>query len=210
RLSLQPTRRALILPSLILWAIGSLGVPLTWLLVSNSTPLRIIAPSSQLAGAVLYAVALRLYEGRARRSTIPLATDPPRIWLRVAFGFLLVGAAINVLAAGGGELGSSTALVQLSGARHALALGFLLPVIVFMAARVLPVYSASMLAHPRRLELLLWCLFAGAFLRAGGELIGGYGAGWNLAVAAGGTLTVVGFLAFAIPLWQRTSARQPP
>jgi hypothetical protein len=208
-LLLQPTRRELLWPSLGFWGIGSLGVPLAWLLVPESGGIRALAAAAQLAGAILYVVALRLFEPRARSALLPLLTDPPLVWLRVAFGFLLAGAAVNVVAASG-ELGSSETLVRLSAGRHALALGFLLPVIVFMAARILPGYANSMMAHPDRLGVLLWCLFTGALLRAGGELIGGYGAGWGLALAIGGTLSVAGFFAFAVPLWMAMRAELMP
>jgi hypothetical protein len=94
-LLLQPTRRAFITPSLLFWAIGSLGVPLAWLLVPDLRMPRVLATSSQLVGTSMYLVALRLFEPPARRAAIPLVTDPPRVWLRVAFAFLLDSAAAD-------------------------------------------------------------------------------------------------------------------
>jgi hypothetical protein len=49
-------------------------------------------------------------------------------------------------------------------------------------------------------------LFAGAALRVGGEMIGGYAPGWNVLVGLGGTLGAAGFIAFAIGVW-RSSER---
>src|SRR5205823_4577719 len=75
-------------------------------------------------------------------------------------------------------LGYPPAATGLSAARHALAQGFLLPVIVVMAARILPGYSGYMLRRPRLLALLIWTLLAGAALRFVAELLGGYAPGW--------------------------------
>jgi hypothetical protein len=121
--------------------------------------------------------------------------------MRVAFGFLLLGAAANVLIALSADVRTLAAFVNVSAARHALAQGFLLPVIVFMAARILPGFSASMVRHPGRLAVLMGSLLAAAALRVAGEMIGGYTPGWNLVVAAGGTLGTAAFVAFAIGLW---------
>ena len=103
-LLLQPTRKGLILPAFICWAIGSLGTPLAWLLFPETPMLRVLAAGSQLAGAVLYTYALRLFERPARAATLMLVVEPPRAWLRVAFAFLLVGAALYLVAALGAEL----------------------------------------------------------------------------------------------------------
>jgi hypothetical protein len=124
--------------------------------------------------------------------------------MRVAFAFLLLGAAANVLIALSADVRSLAVFVNTSAARHALAQGFLLPVIVFMAARILPGFSAAMVGHPGRLSVLMGILFLAAALRVGGEMIGGYTPGWNLVVATGGTLGTAAFLAFAVGLWRST------
>jgi hypothetical protein len=165
---------------------------------------RVFATGAQLAGAILYAHGLRLFEPPVRASAIPQITNPARAWIRVAFGFLLLAAAANLLVALSAEVRWLATFVNTSASRHALAQGFLLPVIVFMAARILPGYAASMLRHPGRLALLMGSLFVAAALRVGAELMGGYTPGWNLVVAAGGTLGMLAFLAFAIGLWRST------
>ena len=101
--------------------------------------------------------------------------------MRAAFGFLVAAAAINLMVALTGTVGSAESVAALSAARHALAQGFLLPVIVFMAARILPGYSPHMMAHPGKLDALMVALLVGALLRAGGELVGGYSEGWGIA-----------------------------
>src|SRR5688572_16411588 len=75
-LLLRPTRITLIRPSLILWAMGSFGVPLSWLLPANVLELRVAASCAQLAGAALYVYGLRLFEPPVRASSIPWVTNP--------------------------------------------------------------------------------------------------------------------------------------
>lgn len=202
-LLLPPAASGALLPALVFWGIGSLGVPLTWLFAANVPGPRALMMAAQLAGALLYVVGLRLFEPPARASSLPRVTNPARAWARVAFGFLLASAAMNVTATVG-ELGNgfSATFTSLSAARHALAQGFVLPVIVLMASRILPGYSASMMRHPRVFSGLMWGLFAGALLRAGGEAIGGYTEGWNIVVACGATLSTVAFVIFAVGLWR--------
>jgi len=211
-LLLRAARSNLIRPALLLWAVGSLGTPLTWLLASDAIVIRALGALAQLAGAALYALALRLFDPPARASTLPHITEPPRLWLRVAFAFLIAAAATNGFAALSGEAGSSTTLLALSAARHALAQGFLLPVIVFMASRILPGFSPLMMGRPLLLAALMWSLFVSAALRAGAEIIGGYAEGWDVLVALGGTIATVVFLVFAALLWHTTgrhTARAP-
>jgi len=118
---------------------------------------------------------------------------------------LLAAAAANLGIATAEALGAAPTLTQLSAARHLLVQGFLLPLIVLMAARILPGYSGYMLHRPRLLGALVWSLLIGAALRSGAELVGGYSPGWSLLVALGGTLAVVTFTAFALGLWRSTT-----
>jgi hypothetical protein len=204
-LLLRPTRLSFIRPSLILWAIGTFGVPLSWLVGPGVMELRVLATLAQLAGSVLYVHALRLFEPSVRASSIPRVTNPARAWARTAFVFLLLSTATSVVTAVGGLLaGWPTTFTTISAARHALAQGFLLPLIVFMASRILPGYSSAMVGRPRFMNALMWTLFAGSLLRAVGELAGGYVDGWNLVVACGGALGTVAFLVFAVTLWRMT------
>jgi hypothetical protein len=125
-----------------------------------------------------------------------------RRWARLAFAMLLAAAAANLGIATAETLGAMATLTQLSAARHLVAQGFLLPLIVLMAARILPGYSSYMLYRARLLAALVWSFLVGAVLRGGGELIGGYGPGWNIMVALGGALTVIAFVVFAVGLWR--------
>jgi hypothetical protein len=207
-LLLQPTREGLLPYAFVLWAIGSLGVPLVWLIAPSAAPVRAVAALAQLAGAVAFVVALRLYEAPLRPSGMPHVTNPTRSWVRVAFGLMLAGAPADAALALATSLGAPADLTQLSAARHALAQGFILPMIVLMAARILPGYSGWMMRQPRLLSVMLWTLLVGAALRFVAELFGGYGLGWGALVALGGTLGVLAFVVFAVGLW-RASARVP-
>jgi hypothetical protein len=203
-LLLQPTREGLIRAALAFWALGSFGVPLAWLLLDGAAAARIMPALAQLLGAGMFVAGLRLYETPARDSGMPHVTNPTRRWVRAAFALLLVAAAADLGIAVAEALGRPAPLTELSGARHLLAQGFLLSVIVSMAARILPGYSGYMLRRPRLLAPLAWSLLAGAALRGGAELVVGYAPGWGALVALGATLSVAGFVAFAVGLWRAT------
>lgn len=203
-LLLQPTRERLVLPALGLWALGSLGTPLAWLVAGGEPAVRALPAAGQLVGLALYLGALRLYERPVRASGMPHVTDPTRTWAHVAFGFLLAAALANLALALASAARAPVPLTMLSAARHAFAQGFLLPVIVFMAARILPGYSGQMTRRPRLLAGLVWASFAGGLLRAGAELVGGYAAGWGALVALGGLLSAGAFIVFALGLWRAT------
>src|SRR5205085_8644181 len=134
-------------------------------------------------------------------SGMPHVTDPTRRWARLAFALMLVAAAADFGLATAEALGYPPAFTALSAARHALAQGFLLPVIFVMAARILPGYSGYMLHRPRLLAALVWTTLSGATLRFGGAFLGGYAPAGGAVVALAGTLSVVAFVVFAIGLW---------
>jgi hypothetical protein len=117
---------------------------------------------------------------------------------------MLMAAAANFGLALAEVFGRAPTLTAISAARHALAQGFLLPLIVLMSARILPGYSGYMLHRPRLLAALMWSILAGGALRFLAELLGGYGPGWGALVALGGGLGVAPFLVFAFGLWRAT------
>jgi hypothetical protein len=201
-LLLQPTRDWLLRPALGFWAAGSWGVPLVWLLLDGAAPARLVATLAQLVGAVLYVVGLRLYEWPIRESGMPQITNPTRRWARTAFALLLAAASANVGIAAAETLGLPITSTEISAGRHLVAQGFLLPLIVLMAARILPGYSASMVHRTRLLAVLVWSLLAAAAVRGGAELVGGYAPGWGSAVALGGMVAAAAFVVFAVGLWR--------
>jgi hypothetical protein len=201
-LLLQPTRDWLLRPALGFWAAGSWGVPLVWLLLDGAAPARLVATLAQLVGAVLYVVGLRLYEWPIRESGMPQITNPTRRWARTAFALLRAAAAANAGIAAAETLGLPITSTEISAGRHLVAQGFLLPLIVLMAARILPGYSASMVHRTRLLAVLVWSLLAAAAVRGGAELVGGYAPGWGSAVALGGMVAAAAFVVFAVGLWR--------
>lgn len=203
-LLLRPTRERLLPYGFALWALGSFGVPAAWLLVPTAPLARAAATLAQLLGLGVYLVALRMYDPPVRVSSTPHVTDPTRRWARVAFAFLLFAAAVNFGLAAAEVAGFAPVLTSISAPRHALAQGFLLPVIVMMAGRILPGYSGYMLHRPRLLAVLVWTLLVGAGLRFTGEFFGGYGLGWGALAAAGGSLAAGSFVVFAVGLWRAT------
>jgi len=204
-LLLRPSYARLLQLSLVLWAAGNAAVPVSWLVAGRLPLVRAAAAAAQLLGALLFVVGLRLYEMPLRASGTPHVTNPTRLWARCAFGFLLAAAAIDLgvavaEAAGGG----AAPFTSLSAARHALAQGFLLPMIITMASRILPGYSGDMMRHPRLLAALVWALLVGAALRSVPELVGGYASGWGSLVGVGGTVGTLAFVVFGVGLWRAT------
>jgi hypothetical protein len=73
--------------------------------------------------------------------------------------------------------------------------------LVGMASRILPGYSGWALQHPRFLGWTIGLLLAGAAIRVGGELAGGYAGLFGPLTGLGGVLGTLGFLLFAASLW---------
>ena len=149
-----------------------------------------------------FVLALRLYEPAARESGRPHITNPIRLWIRLAYGWLLVATVLfsffSLREGLGGLPGSFT---EVSAARHALTMGFLMTLLVGMASRILPGYSGWAQQRPRFTAWMIGLLSTGALLRVGGELSGGYGGIFGPITGIGGTLGVAGFVLFAATLW---------
>jgi uncharacterized protein involved in response to NO len=147
-------------------------------------------------------LALRLYEPAARPSGRPQITNPTRTWFRLAYLWLL-GAALVLawLSAREAFGGLPASFTELSAARHAITMGFLMVMLVGMAARILPGYSGWATPRPRFLTVMIGLLLAGALLRVGGELSGGYGGIYGPLTGLGGLLGAFGYLLFAATLW---------
>src|SRR5919204_175731 len=157
---------------------GLLLVVLGWLLdVSWSAWLRWLGSLVELGVLVTWLWLVGLYGLPSRPSGTPYVTNPTRRWVRLAFMFFLFSLSLSVgLFGREALLGVAPSITQLSAARHALGQGFLLPLMVAMAARLLPVVSAEAVKHRLRLEIIVDLLFAGALVRVGAEVIGGYSA----------------------------------
>jgi hypothetical protein len=193
-----------------LWATGLLLVVLGWLLDATwSAWLRWLGSLVELAVLVSWLWLVGLYDPPARESGTPHVTTPTRRWVRLAFAFALFSLSLSVgLFGREALLGVAPSTTEVSAARHALGQGFLLPLMVAMAARMLPVLSADVLKRRLRLEVTVDLLFMGALLRVGAEAVGGYSVDTGPLVVLGGTLSVVGFALFAVAMW-RSLGRLP-
>jgi hypothetical protein len=206
RFLLLRTRPALerSLPRLaLIYGAGLAATVVGWLIEGGAGVWLRFAGSLVLLGVVaVWLWLIGLYGPPSRPSGTPYVTEPTRRWTRFAFAFLLLSFAVEVWLTGREALlGLPPTLTALSAARHALAQGFLLPLMVAMAARLLPIYSADVLKHRGRLEITVDLMLVGALLRVGAELLGGYQGPAGPLVSLGGTLSVVGFALFAVGLW---------
>jgi hypothetical protein len=188
------------LPFLVLgWGLGLALVSVGWLVLADwGAWLRTLGALIEVATLACWAWWIGLYAAPARASGTPYVTNPTRRWIRFAFAFLASALVIN-LALYGREAftGALPSATELSAARHALAQGFLLPLMLAMAVRLLPVLSADALKHRVRLEVTVAVLLVGALIRVAAELFGGYLGDTAPLVSLGGTLGVLGFAVFA-------------
>jgi hypothetical protein len=183
------------------YAAGLTAVVVGWLMGDEGGVLRLGGAVLELGVLGWWLWAIGLYKAPSRLSGTPLVTGPTRRWVRWAFGFLTLALSVQLILFARDLFGSPVLGTELSAVRHALAQGFLIPLIVAMAVRLLPVVSADALKRPGRLEITLSLCFAGAALRSGPELLGAYEYPVGLPVALGGTLSTTAFLYFAWILW---------
>ena len=136
---------------------------------------RTLGAAIELAILCTWLWVIGMYDKPSRESGTPYVTNPTRRWVRLAFAFLVFSLALDVVLFGREALyGTAPSLTELSAARHALAQGFLLPLMVSMASRLLPIYSADVLRRRALLEVTIDLLLVGALVRVGAEAIGGY------------------------------------
>ena len=194
----------------VAWGAGLVLVVLGWLLGSDwSAWVRWLGAVLELGVLCVWLWLIGMYDQPSRSSGTPYVTDPTRRWIRLAFLFLVLSLALQTALFGREALfGTIPSSTELSAARHSLAQGFLLPLMVSMASRLLPIYSADVLRRRLLLEITVDVLLVGAFVRVGAELIGGYQAVAGPLVALGGVLGVAGFAVFAAGMWS-SLARLP-
>lgn len=186
-----------------LYGLGLALVALGWLLDGSwGRWVRLGGSALELGVLLVWLWLVGLYAPPSRPSGTPYVTNPTRRWVRLAFGFLVVSLGTSTALFGREALlGVRPTVTQLSAARHALAQGFLLVLMVAMAVRLLPIISADVLRRRWLPELVVDLLVVGALLRVGAELLGGYEGTAGPLVALGGALAVAGFSLFAAALW---------
>jgi hypothetical protein len=181
------------------WGAGLLLVSAGWFVPAPlGAVLRLLGALLELVVACTWLWLSGLFAPPTRESGTPYVTNPTRRWVRLAFVFLVLGLALDLgWFAREVLLGVPPSVTELSAARHALAQGFVLPMMVSMASRLLPIYSADVLKHRGQLEAVLDVLLLGAFIRVVAEAIGGYDTISGPLIALGGSLSVAAFALFA-------------
>lgn len=194
--------------------LGAVHVALTALdlgvALSAAGPLSVAAGISGLASPLAAAGALALALGAASlahglhlgpvgqlRTPLVPGTAHLAAFVRAAYLWLPVAAAIDLAQAAAGLFGAAPGYFALSGGRHALTLGFITMMIYGLAARLLAAFSG----HPWYSTRLLWVSFAtlnaSVVLRTVLQPTLGYaGATWPLAFGA--VLGLVSFVIFAL------------
>jgi hypothetical protein len=192
------------------WGVGVLLVSVGWFITGGLGPIaRLAGAALQLFVACAWLWLSGLLAPPTRPSGTPHVTNPTRRWARLAFLFLTFGLVLSTGLFGREVVfGIPPSFTELSAARHSVGQGFVLPMMVAMASRLLPIYSADVLKRRWLLELTLDVLFVGAALRVGAEAIGGYDPIIGPLVALGGSLSVAAFAVFAVGMW--SSLRRLP
>ncbi|MGH9534362.1 MAG: NnrS family protein [Terriglobales bacterium] len=157
--------------------------------------------------AIAGAWALRIFEPSGRAPKVNGVYRHYPAFIRIAYGWLLVGAALGVAAS------FFPALPGMEGAsRHAVTVGFIATLIFSIGPRILPAFLSSRELFSRKImAATLWLLTAGCLLRVVTETLAyGSPAGWAwqwLPVSA--YLELAAVLLFVINLGL-TLAQRPP
>lgn len=185
------------------WGVGLLLVTVGWIIPSAVGVLsRVVGALLELVVACTWLGLVGLFAPPTRPSGTPYVTNPTRRWVRFAFAFLLFGLALDAaLFVREAVFSMPPSITELSAARHAIGQGFLLVMMVSMAARLLPIYSADVLKRRWLIELIADTLLLGAFIRVVAEAIGGYDTITGALIALGGTVTILAFIVFAAGMW---------
>jgi hypothetical protein len=188
----------------VAWGVGLALVAGGWLGYATwwSPLARWLGVIDELVVLCTWTYLIGMYRTPSRESGTPYVTNPTRRWVRSAFGLLLLSLVLDAgLFTAEMITGVPPTSAQLSAARHSLAQGFLLTMMISMAARLLPIYSAYALKRRRLVELTIDLVLAGALVRVAAEAIGGYAKFTGPLVALGGALGVTGFAIFAAGMW---------
>jgi hypothetical protein len=191
---------ALYLAGVVVAALGQLAG--LWLIGWPSLAIAGLGAYLALIGALGFVCGLKLYQRPARPSTAPHVTEPARLWIRLAFGWLVVGALIGAASATAFfAAGTSPNYFAISAARHAVGEGFAMTLIVGLGSRILPGFAAWAIKRPTLMAWLVAGVSVGALLRVVGELgVAVVGLASEQVAAAGGTISALVFAVFAIIL----------
>lgn len=129
-----------------------------------------------------------------------------RRFLKTAVGFLAVGIVIGVVMLARRELGSYPGPFTTSAHTHAILVGFVMLMIMGVAAWMFPRPEKSDEHYrPGLVELAYWCVTLGTAIRVVGELLRATSAApaLRMAVVLGGVGQALGILLFFYTMWTR-------
>ena len=120
-----------------------------------------------LSGAATAVAAIRFLEPAVKPAkTVNVHRSFP-VFIRVAYGWLLIAAALSVWAAGAGEAPGIW-----GASRHALTVGFIAAMIFCVGQRILPAFCGMrILWSPKLMLLMLVLLMTGCTLRVASEIL---------------------------------------
>jgi hypothetical protein len=216
-LLLKEWRARPLITGLSSYAAGVLILALSWMLQTWDIEQLGFVQAVRLVGWLLMGggglgmiFALRVFESPVRESHAPHITTPTRRWFRIAYGFLAVSLLLGMwLALREWQTGSPPAGTEVSAQRHAMVMGYLMPLIVGMAGRILPEFSGEMARQHQQLNVMVWLWIVGAALRVGGELWGGYTGLGMIPMVTGATVAFIGFAWFSLRVWASIGRRRP-
>jgi hypothetical protein len=203
--------------AILTYAVGVIAVAATWLAQASQLATieimafpRAVAWVALASGGMLLVWGLRVYEPPVRESQAPHITEPTRFWFRLAIAFLLFALLSSAYFSIRETItGVAASAIETSAVRHSLAMGYLMPLIIGMAGRILPEHSGNMTRRPKELASMIWLWLAGAALRVAGELWTGYVGPGAVMMVTGAALAFIGFAWFSVRLWASIGRRRP-
>lgn len=151
-----------------------------------------LGPLALLAAGLVVAYEVGPFRRSAGRAPLPRPARTVRLAFRGAFAWLVVGLAL--LAAGTSP--DAPAAVT-TAARHALALGFLTPMVFGVGSRLIPALTGGDAMSPRVVRAALLVVNVAALLRTSLELVGTGIPGSAALLAASGPIALAALLLFA-------------
>ncbi len=120
-----------------------------------------------LAGAATAVMAIRFFEpGVKPAKTVNVHRSFP-VFIRIAYGWLLIAAALSIWAAGSGKASGIW-----GASRHALTVGFIAAMIFCVGQRILPSFCRMrVLWSPKLMFVMLVLLMSGCTLRVSSEIL---------------------------------------
>lgn len=149
------------------------------ILMSGLLWIRAVAAVAIATGAVLYALGMRGFRGRALPAQIePEVASRPEIgerflrrYMQLAFAWLLLSLAMLAVSGARSAWWSQPASHSFIGAaRHALTVGFMTTLILGVAQRLMPVLGQTLLAWPQLVRPIFVLIVVGNLWRVASEL----------------------------------------